>query len=270
MERVMEIANMDEYRVKITVRNNLLMTAIEEAGYKSQSDFAKAIGSTPTKVNALVAMREPPLNMSGEFSEVAKLVMEALGACPTDLWTEQQLTLQLRKNSADMKMGANTLRLMMADPNDPALLENDVDDMGLFRAELKDVMTDMLDSMTPREAKVLRLRFGIGCEEHTLEDAAKVFGCTRERIRQIEARALRKMRHPSRSDHIKDFMAGDAVETPTMRGNRPAPSLKKMQKKRNGYINRDDYNHAYAQWTKDVVEAAVITEKAREKLRNGS
>lgn len=260
---------MDEYRVKITVRNNLLMTAIEEAGYKSQTDFARAIGSTATKVNALVAMREPPLNMSGEFSEIAKLVMEALGACPTDLWTEQQLTLQLRKNSADMKMGANTLRLMMTDPNDPALLENDIDDMGLFRAELKDVMTDMLDSMTPREAKVLRLRFGIGCEEHTLEDAAKVFGCTRERVRQIEARALRKMRHPSRSDHIKDFMAGDAVETPTMRGNRPAPSYKVIKGKDKNASARD-YHNAYASWARDVVEAAKITEEAREKLKNDS
>lgn len=260
---------MDEYRVKITVRNNLLMTAIEEAGYKSQTDFARAIGSTATKVNALVAMREPPLNMNGEFSEVAKLVMEALGACPTDLWTEQQLTLQLRKNSTNMNMGANTLRLMMSDPNDPALLENDIDDMGLFREELKDVMTDMLDSMTPREAKVLRLRFGIGCEEHTLEDAAKVFGCTRERVRQIEARALRKMRHPSRSDHIKDFMMGDAVETPTMRGNRPAPSYKAMKGKDKSTSARD-YHNAYMRWTKDVVDAAKITEEAREKLKNDS
>lgn len=260
---------MDEYRVKITVRNNLLMTAIEEAGYKSQTEFANAIGSTPSKVNALVAMREPPLNMSGEFSEIAKLVMEALGACPTDLWTEQQLTLQLRKNSTNMNMGANTLRLMMADPNDPALLENDVDDMGLFREELKDVMTDMLDSLTPREAKVLRLRFGVGCEEHTLEEVGKLYGLTRERIRGIEAKALRKMRHPSRSDHIKDFIMEDAIETPTMRGNRPAPSYKAMKGKDKSTSARD-YHNAYMRWTKDVVDAAKITEKAREKLKNGS
>lgn len=262
---------MDEYRVKITVRNNLLLKAIEDAGYKSQSDFAKAIGSSPTAVNALVAMRDAPLNGDGEFSELAKLVMEALGACPTDLWTEQQLTMKLKKNTADMNMGANTLRLMLSDPNDPMLLEDDVDDMGLFREELKDTMADMLDSLTPRESKILKLRFGVGCDEHTLEEIGKVYGMTKENVRRIEARALRKLRHPSRSDKLQFFAYPESTVTPTILGNRPAPSFEVM-KKQYGYVpaTAGDYNRSYAQWTKDVVEAAKITEEAREKLRNDS
>jgi DNA-binding CsgD family transcriptional regulator/plasmid maintenance system antidote protein VapI len=262
---------MDEYRVKITVRNNLLLKAIEDAGYKSQSDFARAIGSTASKVNALVALRDPPLNSTGEFSDLAKLVMEALGACPTDLWTEQQLTMQLKKNSTDMKMGANMLQLMMSDPNDPILLENDVDDMNLFREELKDTMADLLDSMTPREAKVLKLRFGIGCEEHTLEQLAALFDVTRERIRQIEAKALRKMRHPSRSDGLKVFIDPEGYESPTVKGNRRAPNFEVM-KKRYGHTPETarQYNNSYTRWVNNVVEAAKITEEARKKLRNDS
>jgi RNA polymerase sigma factor (sigma-70 family) len=260
---------MNEYRVKITVRNNLLMSAIEEAGYKTQADFAKALGVKPTAVNNLVAMREAPITSEGEFSEMAKLVMEALGACPTDLWTEQQLTMKLRKNSADMKMGASTLQLMMADPNDPMLLETDVDDMNLFREELKDTMDNMLDSLTPREAKALKLRYGIGCEAHTLEDAGKTFGITRERMRQIEAKALRKLRSPSRSDNLKPFIDPDGYESSTVRGNRCAPSLEVM-KKRYGHTPETTrhYQNEYMQWTKDVVEAAKITQEAREKLKN--
>ena len=261
---------MDEFRVKITVRNNLLLNAIEEAGYKSQTDFAKSIGVHVTKVNALVALRDPPLNSNGEFSEIAKAVMEALGACPTDLWTEQQLTMQLKRNSADMKMGANTLRLMLSDQNDPAMLEYDVDDMNIFREELEYTMADMLDSMTPRESKILKLRFGIGCEEHTYEEIGKMFDVTRERVRQIEAKALRKLRHPSRSDKLQFFAFPESTVTPTVRGNRRAPSFEVM-KKQHGFTPETarQYNNAYAQWTKDVVEAAKITEDARERLKKG-
>ncbi|MFT5571765.1 MAG: RNA polymerase primary sigma factor [Cryomorphaceae bacterium] len=67
--------------------------------------------------------------------------------------------------------------------------------------------TDILESLTPREAKVLRMRFGIGMNtDHTLEEVGKQFDVTRERIRQIEAKALRKLRHPSRSEHLKSFL----------------------------------------------------------------
>ena len=72
---------------------------------------------------------------------------------------------------------------------------------------MRDVVKDILDSLTPREAKVLRMRFGIEMStDHTLEEVGKQFDVTRERIRQIEAKALRKMRHPSRSDKLKTFL----------------------------------------------------------------
>jgi RNA polymerase primary sigma factor len=72
---------------------------------------------------------------------------------------------------------------------------------------LAEVTKDVLDSLTPREAKVLRMRFGIEMStDHTLEEVGKQFDVTRERIRQIEAKALRKLRHPSRSDKLKSFL----------------------------------------------------------------
>lgn len=72
---------------------------------------------------------------------------------------------------------------------------------------LREAITDMLDGLTPREAKVLRMRFGIGMNtDHTLEEVGKQFDVTRERIRQIEAKALRKLRHPSRSEKLTSFL----------------------------------------------------------------
>jgi RNA polymerase primary sigma factor len=65
----------------------------------------------------------------------------------------------------------------------------------------------VLDSLTPREAKVMRMRFGIEMtSDHTLEEVGKQFDVTRERVRQIEAKALRKMKHPSRSDKLRSFI----------------------------------------------------------------
>ncbi len=79
-------------------------------------------------------------------------------------------------------------------------------DAAMF-ASLREVTKDILDSLTPREAKVLRMRFGIEMNtDHTLEEVGKQFDVTRERIRQIEAKALRKLRHPSRSERLKSFL----------------------------------------------------------------
>ncbi len=79
-------------------------------------------------------------------------------------------------------------------------------DAALF-SSLRGITKEVLDTLTPREAKVLRMRFGIEMNtDHTLEEVGKQFDVTRERIRQIEAKALRKLRHPSRSDKLKSFL----------------------------------------------------------------
>ena len=76
--------------------------------------------------------------------------------------------------------------------------------------DLSDSTHDILSSLTPREAKVLRMRFGIDMNtDHTLEEVGKQFDVTRERIRQIEAKALRKLRHPSRAQNLKSFLDND-------------------------------------------------------------
>jgi len=74
-------------------------------------------------------------------------------------------------------------------------------------ASLRDATSEVLESLTPREAKVLRMRFGIEMNtDHTLEEVGKQFDVTRERIRQIEAKALRKLRHPTRSERLRSFL----------------------------------------------------------------
>ena len=175
-----------------------MLAAIESAGYKSQSDFAKEIGESPSSINSLFAMRTCPINEHGEFSPVSNKIMEALGACPTDLWTLEQLTMRLTNNTAFKEINRQELIAILG-KNDPDLIEfESVEDEFSF-TEQKEKIMEMINTLEPKQKKIMILRFGLdGTDPHTLDELAKIFGLTRERIRQIEAKSLRKMRHPSR------------------------------------------------------------------------
>ncbi|MDE2349509.1 MAG: sigma-70 family RNA polymerase sigma factor, partial [Gammaproteobacteria bacterium] len=131
--------------------------------------------------------------------------------------------------AASMKLPVEKVRKIMKIAKEPISMETPIGDdddshLGDFiedtnnvapveaamQAGLRDVVKDILDSLTPREAKVLRMRFGIDMNtDHTLEEVGKQFDVTRERIRQIEAKALRKLRHPSRSEQLRSFLMDD-------------------------------------------------------------
>ncbi|MEO6032430.1 MAG: RNA polymerase sigma factor RpoD [Burkholderiaceae bacterium] len=97
--------------------------------------------------------------------------------------------------------GDTTLGDFIEDTSNTAPME------AALQAGLREVVKEILDSLTPREAKVLRMRFGIEMSnDHTLEEVGKQFDVTRERIRQIEAKAIRKLKHPSRSDKLRTYV----------------------------------------------------------------
>ena len=78
-----------------------------------------------------------------------------------------------------------------------------------MRLNLNETMSSMLKKLSPREERIIRMRFGFeDGDSHTLEEVGQVFTVTRERIRQIEAKALRKLRHPSRSSLVRTFLEG--------------------------------------------------------------
>ena len=127
--------------------------------------------------------------------------------------------------------------------------------------QLHDVMEDTLNSLSPREAKILKMRFGIGVDtDYTLEEVGEYYGITRERIRQIEAKALRKMRHPSRSDKIK----GEPLSLYDI-AYAPAPE-------RDTEFGWDIYDESRHQdmlraWGKKTIEAKMKLEEIKLKLK---
>lgn len=188
-----------EYRVKVSVSNNLLIQAIENAGYKNQSDFARAIDCNASYVNMLCGLRISPMTREGEFTKVANQVMEALGACPTDLWTEEQLTMNLKRSSSWSVMGREELHVLM-NGEQKSLLDS------VAGQELKKAMDEVRKTLTFKEQQVIGMRFD---EDKSLEECSKEMGVSKQGIGFIEARALRKLRHYSCSDQLKDFIAED-------------------------------------------------------------
>ena len=197
---------MEEYNVKVTVRNNLILQAIKNFGYTNLNNFAKATGVSTTGLYSLVNLMEPPI---GEFIKTAKELMEVLGACPSELWTDEQLTLRLDSNRTERVMSKEALQITLQS-SARSLIGLDYPEQGMVEAEMVKIVQDKLDSLTPREAEILRFRFGFdGGIGHTLEEVGAKFKVTRERIRHIEAHALRKLRHPSRSDDLRQFIDGE-------------------------------------------------------------
>ena len=198
----------NEYRIKVTVRNNLILNAIENAGYKSVSEFCRAVNLPKTALTELIAMRKPPLKQSGEFSENAKALMEELCLAPTDLWTSEQLTLKLKRNTAQRDVSSEGMRAALGMHAEELLelMKPDDPDEAVLKHEMVSLVEEQLESLSPRAALVLRMRYGIGCEEHTLDEVGEKFDLTRERIRQIEAKALRLLKHPKRSDTLRQLL----------------------------------------------------------------
>lgn len=197
---------MNEYNVKVTVRNNLILQAIKDFGHTNLNNFAKATGVSITGLYSLVNLMEPPIGVKGEFIKTAKDLMEVLGACPSELWTDEQLTLRLDSNRTERVMSKEGLQITLQS-NARSLIGLDYPEQEIVEQEMTRIVADKLDSLTPREAKIVRLRFGLdGVKEHTCEEIGELFKCTGGRIQQIEAKALRKLRHPSRSDDLQQFL----------------------------------------------------------------
>jgi len=191
---------MKEFRLKVSVRNNLLLLAIEAQGYTSVAEFERACEIGIGRINNLVAMREAPILQSGEFSQNAKLIMEVLGAAPTDLWTEQQLTIKLKTNSGERAIDANIVQHLLEQKDRTDYLPSPED--SLLAAETAAIVNEVLGTLKPREKDVLQQRF---VNDSTLQEVGNHHGLSKERIRAIESKALRKLRDVKRAPILKEF-----------------------------------------------------------------
>ncbi len=160
-----------------------------------------------------------PVHMVETINKVIRVnrqLLQELGHDPTPEETAEEMGMPVEKVREILKIAQEpvSLETPIGEEEDSHLGDFIEDDNASEPSEaasftlLKEQLVDVLSTLTPREEKVLRLRFGIeDGRTRTLEEVGKEFNVTRERIRQIEAKALRKLRHPSRSKKLKDFLS---------------------------------------------------------------
>ncbi len=145
----------------------------------------------------------------------SRQMLSEMGREPVPEELAERLSMPLEKVRKVMKIAKEpvSLEAPVGDEEDSSLGDFIADDSALqpldsaIHSNLKETCTRILSSLTPREERVLRMRFGIGMNtDHTLEEVGQQFNVTRERIRQIEAKALRKLKHPSRSRKLRSFL----------------------------------------------------------------
>ena len=141
--------------------------------------------------------------------------MSEIGREPTPEEISVKLNMPLEKVRKVLKIAKEpvSLETPVGDEEDSHLGDFIQDDNAVIpidaaiQSNLRQTTTKILSSLTPREERVLRMRFGIGMNsDHTLEEVGQQFSVTRERIRQIEAKALRKLKHPTRAKQLKSFL----------------------------------------------------------------
>lgn len=150
-----------------------------------------------------------------KFTRISRQLLQEMGREPTPEEIAKEMELSLDKVREIMKISQEPVSLETpVGEESESKLGDFIEDHDVMAPSdsaaytlLKEQLEDVLDTLTDREENVLRLRFGLeDGNPRTLEEVGKVFGVTRERIRQIEAKALRKLRHPSRSRRLKDFL----------------------------------------------------------------
>ena len=200
-----------------------LMKAVDKFEYRRGYKFStyatwwirqaitRSISDQPRTIRIPVHMIET----INKLNRLSRQMMQEIGREPTPEEMSKRLDIPEDKMRKVMKIAKEPISMEtpIGDDEDSNLgdfledssINSPIDDASI--RGLKDATDEILASLTAREAKVLRMRFGIGMNnDHTLEEVGKQFDVTRERIRQIEAKALRKLRHPTRSDVLKSFL----------------------------------------------------------------
>ena len=153
-----------------------------------------------------------------KMNRISRQILQETGQEPDPALLAQKMEMPEEKIRKILKISKEPISMETPiGDDDDSHLGDFIEDQGTMApveaavyTSLRDATKEVLDTLTPREAKVLRMRFGIEMNtDHTLEEVGKQFDVTRERIRQIEAKALRKLRHPSRSERLRSFLDGE-------------------------------------------------------------
>jgi len=186
---------MSDYRLEVKVRNANILRLIEARGIKNVAELSRAAGICNATFGNIINLRRSPVTKTGDWHPIVLKVCEYLLVMPSDLFSQEQME-PLTTNKSSVDIGFEDISRLLDDPTQCPSLR-------LEQLDVANTVNSVLETLTEREKKVLMLRFGIEGSEQTLEEVGKQFDVTRTRIRQIELKALRKLRHPDRAKLLR-------------------------------------------------------------------
>ena len=192
-----------DIRLEVKVRNNLILRKMESKGFATVAELSRACGISQSEIGRLVNMRFTPMRENGEWMPIVEKLAAFLECVPEELFSEMQRTTALPKNKATAEIDFAETQAFLTREKAEALLP----DLLAMTGELAKHLREAIVTLPPQLQQVLTLRFGLGDEEElTLEQVGEKLNLTREEVRQMEAKALRWMRHPSRSERLRNHL----------------------------------------------------------------
>jgi len=187
------------------VKNNLLASAMERKGIASAAELSRQSGVTQNDIGKYLNLQQSIYDFRGEYRPQFMQLCEFFNLMPSELYPEAQMSEPLKSNKRVIEADAHELVRLEADALDPA----QIIELGSRREAIR----GMLFSLTKKESDVVSLRLGFEGVEHTWEEIGNVYGVSRERVRQIYGKALRKLRHPERLKYAGFDRYGRVLES---------------------------------------------------------
>lgn len=261
---------MKDYRIKITIRNDRLLSAIEAMGHDSVKSFCERYNLPYTATNDVINGRHPPLKSDGSMTTRCKNLLTILGIDVEEAFTKRQMEGFSRSTFETKVEEKQLLKLVNPAKNQEVkAIESDVS------SKIGEIMSN---SLTPREERVIRMRYGINPDNHcyTLDELCFEFKLTKERVRQIELRALEKFRTLKNS---RDLLNTGFYETFTSVNIKPeqikeanffANVEAEEQKKKIDYRNQmsKEMKRHFNRLSTQINKQKYLSDRRKEKIKN--
>lgn len=224
---------MEEYRIDLKVRNNLILNKIEALGYQSPHQFCDESRFPYGTLLKLVNMQISIFDTRGRIRPIVVKLCDELDCQIEEIFSAVQMESSLENNKRTLKVKEAEMKFFLNQSDNNILLEHIVEN-----DQLKSLTEKSLDTVTPTEKKVIQMRFGMDPydHEHTFGEISELINLSRERVRQIEAKALRKLRHPNRSQDLRGFIYENQVLTEKEKSKILEKQNKEIQNQQNKQI----------------------------------
>jgi RNA polymerase sigma factor (sigma-70 family) len=191
-----------DYFVTIIIKNGPMKRLMDKNGFKTAADLARASGVSYCTVCDYLSLRKKAMNHDGDWSGSIIKLSAALKCMPEEMFPPQHTKYALRKNRSSVYVNIQDISQVTSSLRTVSLPADEV----IMKREASEAIKNVLSQLTATEQDILSRRFGLDGPEQTLDEVAKAYKITRERVRQKEAKAIRVLRHPRHSDVISPYI----------------------------------------------------------------